>query len=135
MIEFIPFNDELNRFRLVVDGLGAEKAKVTWGSVTKEFAAADLARGINLAAEFPVNPFSEPFRKAEEQIRRQQEMEVGLVKTATHNLPEFSRLFPDEAETWSRIAKGLLQRDRAAQAASAAAVVPVRHTIRIEVVK
>ena len=61
-------------------------------------------------------------------------MEVGLVKNLMHNLPEFNRLFPGEEATWSRIGNRLVERDREAQAASAAAVTPVRHTIKIEAV-
>ena len=131
MIEFIPFNDELNRFQLIVRGIGAEKAKVTWGNATKEFSADALARGINLAAEFLDNPFSEPFRKVEAQISRQQEMETGLVKNLVHNLPEYKRMVPDEQESLNRIANGLVKQDQAAQAASSAAVVPVKHTIKV----
>src|SRR6185295_2891091 len=62
IIEFIPFNEELNRFRLVVKGAAAGKYKVTWGSESKEFSADELAKGINLAAEFLDNPFSGPFK-------------------------------------------------------------------------
>jgi hypothetical protein len=130
-IEFIPFNDELNRFQLVVRGLGAEKAKVTWGNATKEFSADQLAKGINLAAEFLDNPFSEPFRKVEERISGQQAMEVRLVRTLVHNLPDYQRLFPEERESLDHIANGLVGQDRAAQTASAAAVVPVKHTMKI----
>ena len=45
VIEFIPFNEELNRFRLVVRGLAQAKAKVTWGAASKQFAAAAWPRG------------------------------------------------------------------------------------------
>jgi hypothetical protein len=132
VIEFIPFNDELNRFQLVVRGIGADKAKVTWGNATKEFTAEKLAKGINLAAEFLDNPFSEPFRKVEEQISRQQEMETGLVKNLVHNLPEYKRMVPDEQEAIDRIANGLVKQDQAAQAASTAAVAPVKHAIQVK---
>jgi len=135
VIELIPFNDELNRFQLVVRGIGAEKASVTWGNATKEFSAAALAKGINLAAEFLDNPFSEPFRKVEGRVSRQQDMEVGLVKSCLHSLPDFKRLVPDEQETLDRVANALLKRDQAAQAASTAAVVPVKHTIKVKPVK
>jgi hypothetical protein len=132
VIEFIPFNDELNRFQLVVRGIGAEKAQVTWGNATKEFTAEKLAKGINLAAEFLDNPFSQPFRKVEEQINSQQAMEVGLVKTLLHNRPDYKRAFPEEQEALDRIANGLVKQDKAAQAASAAAVAPVKHTIKVK---
>ncbi|MCE5268171.1 MAG: SGNH/GDSL hydrolase family protein [Planctomycetaceae bacterium] len=135
VIEFFPFNDDLNRFQLVVTNLGADKAKVTWGKATKEFTAAQLAKGINLAAEFLDNPFAEPFRKVQEQIRRQQEMEVGLIKTLIHDLPGYKSALPGEEKTLERFATALVERDREARNASAAAVTPVQHTIKIEAVK
>jgi lysophospholipase L1-like esterase len=45
MIEFIPFNEELNRLTLVVNGAGEGQVKVTWGRETKEFSASQLATG------------------------------------------------------------------------------------------
>src|SRR5206468_7534137 len=66
IIEFFPFNQDLNRLMLVVTNPGAEKIKVTWGATSKEYPAAELAKGINLAADFPANPFGEPFKKVEE---------------------------------------------------------------------
>jgi lysophospholipase L1-like esterase len=135
VLEFIPFNEELNRFQLVVQGLGGQKAKVTWGKVTKEFPAGDLAKGINLAAEFLDNPFSEPFRKVEEKIAAQQAMETPLIKSLLHNLPAYKQMVPEESQAMERIAETLLKKDQVARDASAAAVTPVRHTIKIEVVK
>jgi hypothetical protein len=59
-----PFNDDLNRMMLIVKGLKTPKAKVTWGSVSKEFDATQLEAGINLAAEFyDDNPFIPIFQK------------------------------------------------------------------------
>jgi hypothetical protein len=87
IIEFLPFNQDLNRYTLIVKNPGADKVKVTWGKDSKEFAAADLAKGINLAAEFVAdNPFSEPFKKVEAEIRKQQNAETPLVKQTLHNL-------------------------------------------------
>jgi GDSL-like lipase/acylhydrolase family protein len=64
VVELFPFNDDLNRFRLVVRGAKAKRLKVTWGKGAKEFDAATLEKGINLAAEFlDGNPFVKPFAK------------------------------------------------------------------------
>ncbi len=130
IIEFLPFNQDLNRFMLVVKG-GAGKLKVTWGDDSKEFAAADLEKGINLAAEFALkNPFSEPFKKVEDVIRKQQAAETPLVKKTLHDLPKSKE--PDaakKAEDEMKAAKGLF--DASAEAAKA----PVKHTILIEAVK
>jgi lysophospholipase L1-like esterase len=132
VLEFLPFNDELNRLKLVVTGLKGERLKVTWGQASKEFSADQLAKGINLAAEFLDNPFSAPFRKVEEKIAQQQGVEVPLVKSAIHGLPVYRELLPEETETLERLAEKLVKKDQQAREQSAAAVTPVKHTIRIE---
>ena len=96
MIEFVPFNEELNRFTLVVENAPADKCKVTWGKSSKEFSKEQLAKGINLAAEFIDNPFSEPFRKVEAAVREQQKYETPLVKSVVTKLPDFKKLVPEE---------------------------------------
>jgi lysophospholipase L1-like esterase len=135
IIEFFPFNEELNRFRLVVGDVPAGKsATVTWGNASKSFTADQLAKGINLAAEFPVdNPFAEAFLRVEQKVAEQQAMEVPLVKSLMHNLPQYAAFAPEEAEAFRRVAKKLVAQDVAARDAAAAAVVPVRHVIKIEV--
>ncbi len=135
VIEFCPFNEELNRFMLVVTGAPADKIRVTWGAAAKEFSAAELAAGINLAAAFLENPFSDPFRKVEEVIAQQQNMEVQLVKNLLHNLPTYQQAVPEEATAFDRIARGLVNKDQRARDASAAAVTPVRHTLKFEAVQ
>lgn len=135
VLDFMPFNQDLNRFRLVVTKAGAAKIKVTWGKTTREYAAADLEKGINLAADFLDNPFSEPFRQVEGQVFKQQEMEVGLVKSAMHNLPSYTVLVPEEKPVFDRVAATLIQKDVDARTATAAAVKPVTHTLVIQAVK
>lgn len=135
IIEFIPFNDELNRFMLVVDNAPADKCKVTWGSTSKEFSKEQLAKGINLAAEFVENPFSEPFRKVEEAVRTQQSYETPLVKSMVTKLPDFKKLVPEESDAIDKIADSAIRRDKALIAASRSTVTPVKHTIVIEAVK
>lgn len=76
IIEVLPFNAELNRFHLVVTGAPTARIKVTWGSTSKIFLAGQLARGINLAAEFLDNPFREPFKAVERAVRKQQRQET-----------------------------------------------------------
>ena len=136
VLEFLPFNEELNRFKLVVNGIPGDKtAKVTWGKESKEFSAEQLAKGINLAAEFLDNPFSEPFQKVNGAVSQQQSFETPLVKQLIHDLPAYQQAAPEEAASLERIASGLLKKDKQAVDASAAAVVPVTHTIGIEVEK
>jgi hypothetical protein len=135
VIEFLPFNQELNRFRLVVTGTTSEKTKVTWGEKSKEYTSAELGQGINLAAEFLDNPFSKPFAQVQQAIRTQQNVETPLIKSLLHNLPQYVEFAPDETATIERLASRLLEKDKTLRDASSAAVVPVKHTIRIEAVK
>ncbi len=135
ILEFIPFNDELNRFTLVVENAPADKYKVTWGESSKEFSREQLVKGINLAAEFIDNPFSEPFRKVEAAVRAQQNYETPLVKSVVTKLPDFKKLVPEESEAIDKIATTAIKRDHELIEASAASVTPVRHTLVIEAVK
>ena len=135
MIEFIPFNEDLNRFTLVVENAPADKCKVTWGKSSKEFSKDQLAKGINLAAEFIDNPFSEPFRKVDEAVREQQKYETGLVKSVVTKLPDFRKLIPEETDAIEKIATSGIQHDKGLFDSAAAAVTPVKHTLVIEAVK
>src|SRR5207253_882091 len=61
VIGFFPFNDELNRLTLVVKDAHGGAFKVTWASAdgketSKQFSGDQLAKGVNLAAEFLDNP-------------------------------------------------------------------------------
>jgi len=131
MTEFVPFNQELNRFMFVLKNGPAGTVKVTWGDQTKEFASADLAKGINLAAEFPVNPFSKPFATVETAIRSQQDFETPAIKSMLHVLPEWKRALPESAEMYQTLTGQILQKAQALREASAKAVVPVKHTISV----
>ncbi len=135
MLEFLPFNDELNRYLLVVENAPAEKCKVTWGATSKEFSKEQLAKGINLAAEFIDNPFSEPFRKVEDAVRVQQNYETPLVKSLITKLPDFENLVPEDKASLDHVAATALKHDQELFAAAAATVTPVKHKIVIEAVK
>ena len=129
MIEFFPFNADLNRLTLKVAGVEGAGAKVTWGSATKHFTAEKLGQGINLADEFLDNPFCEPFKKVEAQIRRQQEYETPLIKSLIHNTPPYQQFLPDETAAFIETA---IRRDKQMSDESRAAIVPVKHTLSIQ---
>lgn len=78
--QFIPWNQDLNRFMLVVKGGKAAKYAVTWGSQSKTFSKEALAKGINLAAEFPTNPFSFAFGQCSKAIGEKQAYETKQIK-------------------------------------------------------
>jgi lysophospholipase L1-like esterase len=133
VIEFLPFNNELNQFRLIVANAAGKKVMVTWGEHSKEFEGDELANGINLAAEFLNNPFSQPFTQVQQAIREQQNFETPLVKNLMHDLPQYLQLVPEEAESFERIADRLVQKDKILRDLSSAAVKPVMHMLKVQV--
>lgn len=135
ILEFIPFNQDLNRFTLVVENAPADKCRVTWGNNSKEFSKQQLADGINLAAEFIENPFRKPFAKVDAAVRDQQLFETGLIKTVVTKLPEFRKVIPEASAAIESIAATGMKHDAQLFKAAAADVMPVKHTITIEPVK
>ncbi len=120
----VPFNQELNRLMLVARNGTAEKYKVTWGSNSKTYTSAQLAKGVNLAEDFGVNPFSSAFDKLDAAVAAKQAYETHQIKTIFHG-PEF-KLEPDTmVKLTERVREPLA-------AAIKKAFVPVTHTIRIE---
>ena len=133
VLEFLPFNADLNRFMLIVKNAPTgKKLKVTWGNASKSFTADELSAGINLAAEFLDNPFSEPFHQVDQAVRHQQDFETPLVKQLIHDLPAYRNAAPDENDALERIAASLLKKDQSLIDASNVSVKPVTHSIKIE---
>ena len=121
----IPFNQDLNRLTLKVTGSKSRTSyKVTWGTESKTFPAAQLKRGINLAAEFPCNPFCLAFAKVDAAVAAKEAFETTQIKK------EFRS---PEAKTDMEAVVARTEKERAPLAeAIQAAFVPVTHTIRIE---
>jgi len=132
VLKFFPFNDDLNRYVLVVKGLKTAKAKVTWGKETKEYAAADLEKGVNLAADFLANPFSDQFAKVDAAVQAQQAVETTLAQQFLHNLDNLKAMIPEEAAALDNIAAAGMKKDADLFAAAQTLVIPVQHTIKIE---
>jgi len=120
----VPFNDDLNRFMLIVKNPPAGGCRVTWGDAAKSYTAAQLRAGVNLAADFEINPFSEAFHRVDEAVAAKQAYETRQVKMLFHG---------PEGETDMDATVALTEKTRAPLAeAVEAAFVPVQHTIRIE---
>ncbi|MEI6072338.1 MAG: SGNH/GDSL hydrolase family protein [Verrucomicrobiae bacterium] len=136
MIEFLPFNEELNRYLLVVKNAPAARMKVTWGTQSREFSADALAKGINLAAEFIENPFCEPFRRLTAALGMQQGVESQSIRPHLRLLLDWETNYPEafkekpEVFSWQR--EAVMKRASAMIEASRKAVTPVRHTLKIE---
>ena len=133
--QLFPFNQDLNRLTLKVTGADADKVKVTWGSESKTFDAKDLEKGINLPAEFPKNPFVEPFKNVDKLVREQQNFETPGIKEVIHNIPRWNQLVSGHEDALEKIRADVLAKQQKLSDAARAAVVPVKHTIRIEPIK
>jgi lysophospholipase L1-like esterase len=134
IIEFFPFNPDLNRFMLIVHGARA-KMKITWGDSSKEFSPEALDKGINLAAEFLDNPFVEPFSKVHKLVQTQQEFETPMIKNMVHSASMYRRALGDNQGAVTTLTDDLTRFDKTLFNTAAASVTPVTHTIKIEAVK
>jgi lysophospholipase L1-like esterase len=121
----VPFNQKLNRFMLKVSNAKADRYKVTWGEASKSYSAAQLAQGVNLAADFHVNPFSEAFNSVDSAVIKKQSYETKQIKQLFHG---------DEGRADMEMTVAQTEKTRAPMAkAIKQAFVPVKHTIHIEV--
>ena len=73
-----PFEEELNRYVLRVRGLPNQPVRVTWGGRALVFTREQLEAGVNLAAEFPDNPFGPTMRRLDAAVWRKQVYERSL---------------------------------------------------------
>ncbi len=136
MLPFIPFVDELDRLTLVVKGAGSGKIRVTWGDKVADFTADELAKGINLVAVFPDNPFTANFNAVKAAVRTQQEFETVLTKNLLHAAPDWKRQMPEGTDKVDAFIDVAMKHDRTLfNAAAAEANKPVQHTIKIEMVQ
>lgn len=120
----VPFHAKLNRLTLKIRGTNDRQVKVTWGSVSKVFTASEVAENINLAEAFETNPFSEAFAKLDAAVYAKQDYETKQVKQIFHGKEGKENFEKAVADTEA-------ERKPLAEAV-AAAVVPVEHTLKIE---
>jgi lysophospholipase L1-like esterase len=132
ILPFIPFNQDLNRYLLVVKNPSAKSLKITWGSASKTFSADELAKGVNLAAEFLDNPFSAPFQAVQEKVAAQQAFETVASKQMLHSIPDWESALPEAADLLAQLPPKIMAKWESLREASSAAVVPVQHEIKIE---
>ncbi len=123
-MSLIPFCQELNRLSLVVKNGRAATYRVTWGTESKNFPAEQLARGINLAMEFPANPFGEAFARVDAAVAAKQAYETKQIKQSFHSAE--GKANPDLIAS-----KTEAEREPLAKAI-AKAFTPVTHTLSIE---
>jgi hypothetical protein len=124
VMQFIPFNQELNRFTLIAKGGNAGSYRVRWGSQEKVFSAEELAHGINLAEVFPSNPFGGAFARVDAAVAAKQAFETKQIKEVFHGAE-------GKADMERAVQRTEQERGPLAKAIKVA-VLPVTHSIRIE---
>ena len=124
----IPFNPDLNRLILKATYVKSRRSyKVTWGQESRTFTAVQLEHGINLAAEFPCNPFCEAFATVDAAVAAKQAYETKQIKSSFRS---------PEAKTDMEGVAARTEQERAPLAeAIKTAFVPVTHTIKIELIQ
>ncbi|HEV2693927.1 MAG TPA: SGNH/GDSL hydrolase family protein [Verrucomicrobiae bacterium] len=120
----VPFFEELSRFRLVLTNVTAANYQIIWGRTTNTYTSAQLADGVNLAADFVANPFCEPYKKVDEAVAAKQAYETKQIKQSFH-----SKEFKADAQKVVEATEA--ERAPLAQAI-ADAMQPVRHSIIIQ---
>ena len=135
ILPFLPFNQDLNRYMLVVKNLQSAKAKVTWGAETKEFTQAQLSAGINLAAEFLTNPFSAQFMAVDKKVRAKQDFESLFIKGYINGEKSIVETLPAEKDVLKSVQDSFGIAHQQLLADLASSVKPVVHTIRIREVR
>jgi hypothetical protein len=119
----VPFNQDLNRLMLVVKGGKAPNYQITWGAARRLYSAGQLARGVNLAADFEANPFCDAFKAVDEAVARKQDYETTQIKNLFHGEAGKADMEKTAVES---------ERERAPLAAAIkAAFAPVIHTLII----
>ncbi len=83
-MEWVPFMEELNRLTLKIKNPPAARYRVYWGAFEKVYSSEALSQGVNLAADFLENPFSEAFKKVDQAVAAKQAYETRQIKQIFH---------------------------------------------------
>ncbi|OAM90599.1 SGNH/GDSL hydrolase family protein [Termitidicoccus mucosus] len=135
ILDVLPFNEELNSLILVVKNAPAPRMRVSWGEWSRVYTAGELARGVNLAADFLDNPFCESFARLTAAVREKQDYETDAVKIILSSLGTWEKYFPEEQASSALRREKVVKKSVEQQAAVRAALQPVRHTLQLESVR
>lgn len=132
IVELLPFNEDLNRYLLVVKNPPSSGAKISWGKKSRRFSAEQLSEGINLAAEFPENPFSEPFARVHQVAYFEAGFDLKAIKVMQHALIDWREHVPELSSQYDAMTDRLVEKVKRDAKKMRELVQPVRHTITVE---
>ena len=121
---WVPFEEELNRFQLVVkDARSSARYEVKWGDLVRSYTGTELRHGVNLAQDFTVTPFDSAFQAVDAAVAAKQAYETRQIQQEFHG------------EAGRTDMEATVQRTEAEREPLAAAIllarVPVEHTLTI----
>jgi len=105
ILKCIPFDDELNRYLLIVKNLPTARAKITWGNEDHDFSAEQLAVGINLSREYARTPFSDFFDIVTHCLFDQQQLAQTSAQSSTDHEKDSQSAAPWNSLVQSTIAR------------------------------
>lgn len=138
ILPFTSFNEDLNRLTLKVKNLSAARAKVTWGSQSKEFTREQLEAGVNLAAEFTKTPFDNDFGVLTYAIGLKESFETTMIKSLVTHMRVIAAEAAEEpkvAAALVKLKKKLADEHAKMDAGVRKLVKPVTHTIKVEEIR
>jgi hypothetical protein len=137
ILPFVPFQQDLNRFRLIVRKLPTAKAEIQWGNSSKKFSREQLEQGINLAAEFLDNPFLKSFSDVMAAVEQKQICDLQLSRLL-RSFGDLESAFPSSLKddpVYSQARKTLRQRLIEKQEENIVSlknmIKPVRHRVEV----
>jgi len=131
ILAFFPFNQELNRYLLIVKNASAGNLEVTWGQQSKEFSSDALEKGVNLANEFPDGPFCAPFEAITKEMSRAKSFYNGTANRLLATADETEATIPDSHEVCEKLRKVVQRQSELLKNSGTATPSPVRHVITI----
>lgn len=126
----VPFNQDLNRFMLTVKNGTAPKYRVKWGEESAVFSSEQLAKGVNLAAEFPKNPFCTRFALVDAAVASKQAFETRQVKTL-FRVPGDKVSMEQIAAQTEKVLADTERQHAALEAVVGTAYAPVTYTLQV----
>jgi lysophospholipase L1-like esterase len=84
----VPFNDELNRYLLIVKNLPTSQTKVSWRDGEHDFPSDELAKGVNLVTTMPAGPFGNQNEIVDGGVRGERELQRNLQTAAVQGNPD-----------------------------------------------
>jgi GDSL-like Lipase/Acylhydrolase family len=129
-LTLVPFDQDLNRFMLSVTNASAKQYRVSWGDQSKTFTGAQLTAGVNLAAEFVLNPFSTRFALIDAAVSAKQDFETRQVKVFFRGFGEKPTMKQISVQT-DQVLADTERQHAALDAVIRSAYAPVTYTLKI----